>query len=359
MSNHFIPLTVSSVQQVTRDTLVASFSIPSALSEQFTFTQGQHLTLRAVVDGEEIRRSYSICSAVGEPNLRIAIKRVAGGRFSNWANDHLTSGTVVEVMPPMGRFNFPIDPNNPRRYLAFAAGSGITPVLSILKTTLAGEPGSSFTLVYGNRATSSVIFREELAELKDLYASRLSLVHVMSREPQDIDLFHGRIDAQKCKKLFEQWIDVGSHDAAFVCGPEQMMREVGDALVDAGMAKENIKLEMFGTAPTKNGNGVAARVAVCTKECEVTIVADGSHRSFSMAMDQESVLDAALKNGIDIRYSCKGGVCATCRCKVIDGKVEMDANYALEDYEIARGFVLSCQAFPVSDSLVLDFDLDS
>lgn len=359
MSNHFFPLTVSGVQQVTRDTLVASFSIPNSLAEQFTFIQGQHLTLRALVEGEDLRRSYSICSAVGDPSLRVAIKRVAGGRFSNWANDHLKSGSVVDVMPPMGRFNFPINAKNPRRYLAFAAGSGITPVLSILKTTLAGEPGSSFTLVYGNRATSAVIFREELAELKDLYAGRLSLLHVMSREPQDIDLFHGRIDAQKCRKLFEQWIDVSSHDAAFVCGPEQMMREVSDALVEAGMAKESIKVEMFGAAPTNSGSGVATRPAVNTKECEVTIVADGSHRLFTMAMDQESVLDAALKNGIDIRYSCKGGVCATCRCKVMDGKVEMDANYALEDYEIARGFVLSCQAFPVSDSLVLDFDLDS
>jgi len=355
----FYSLTIAQVRQETRDTIVATFAIPGALKERFAFVQGQHLTLRARVNGEDLRRSYSICSAVQDDDLRIAIKRTPGGQFSTWANDTLKPGVAVEVMPPMGHFNLPLDGASRKRYLAFAAGSGITPILSIIKTVLALEPHSSFTLVYGNRASSSVIFREELAELKDVYLERLALVYVMSREQQDIDLFNGRITRQKCEQLFDGWLDVADHDAAFVCGPESMMQEVSQALQAYGMPKDAIKVELFAASiprKTKLAHTVPAGAA---KDCEVTVVMDGNHRSFSMRRDEESVLDAALRQGVDMRYSCKGGVCATCRCKVLDGKVEMDANFALEDYEIARGFVLSCQAFPVTDRLVIDFDQDT
>ena len=355
----FHPLTIAQVRQETRDTIVATLAVPPALRERFAFTQGQHLTLRAKVNGEDLRRSYSICSAVGDPQLRIAIKRTTGGQFSTWANDTLKPGVGIEVMPPMGHFNLPLDPAQRRRYLAFASGSGITPMLSILKTTLQTEPLSSFTLVYGNRSSAAVIFREELAELKDSYGERLNLVYVMSREQQDIALFNGRITREKCDALFASWIRVADHDAAFICGPESMMHDVSEALRAQGMAKEAIKVELFAASiPKKKAHTAAAQAGSVALESEIVVIADGSQRSFQMTRDTASVLDAALQQGIDMRYSCKGGVCATCRCKVLEGKVEMDANYALEDYEIARGFVLSCQAFPITERVVLDFDQD-
>ncbi|MGM9491209.1 1,2-phenylacetyl-CoA epoxidase subunit PaaE [Ideonella sp. YS5] len=356
--SRFFPLTIASVHQETRDTIVATLAVPGELRETFAFTQGQHLTFRTQLEGEELRRSYSICSAVQDGDLRVAIKRVAGGQFSNWANDHFKPGASIEVMPPTGQFNLPLVPDAARRYLAVAAGSGITPILSIVKTTLAAEPGSSFTLLYGNRASSSVIFRDEIASLKDRYQQRLNIVHMMSREPQDVELFNGRIGAAKCEELFARWIRIADHEAAFICGPQSMMLEVSQALQAHGMAKENIKVELFAAGTPAKARAPRPATANDPRESEITVVVDGVQRSFAMAKDKESVLDAGLKNGIDIRYSCKGGVCATCRCKVLEGKVEMDANYALEDYEIARGFVLSCQAFPITDKVVLDFDQD-
>src|SRR5262245_11568052 len=355
----FYPLSVTQVRQETRDTIVATFAVPPALQEHFAFTQGQHLTLRAQINGEDLRRSYSICSAVQDGDLRVAIKRTQGGQFSTWANDTLKPGITIDVMPPMGHFNLPLVSTNEKRYLAFAAGSGITPILSIIKTTLATEPKSSFTVVYGNRASAAVIFREELAELKDQYPTRLNLVYVMSREQQDIELFNGRITREKCDQLFEHWIDVADHDTAFVCGPEEMMRSVSEALQAHGMPKAAIKAELFAASIPKKKQHVSHVRPAAERTSEITVVIDGSHRSFAMDKDTKSVLDAGIEQGIDMRYSCKGGVCATCRCKVVEGKVEMDANYALEDYEIARGFVLSCQAFPVTDRVVLDFDSDS
>lgn len=356
--SQFHALTVADVRRETRDTVVATFDVPPPLRERFRFTQGQHLTLRARVHDEDLRRSYSICSAVQDGALRVAIKRVAGGRFSTWANDTLRAGMSLDVMPPMGHFNLPLVPEAARRYLAFAAGSGITPILSILKTTLAAEPGSAFTLVYGNRASASVVFREELAELKDVVGPRLNIVHVMSREQQDIALFNGRITREKCDALFERWIRVADHDAAFVCGPGSMMDAVAEALRAHGMPAERIKVERFAASIPKHVHVPQQRPQVGRAACEVTLLIDGGERSFTMDKDAVSVLDAGLEQGIDIRYACKGGVCATCRCKVVEGRVEMDANYALEDYEIARGFVLSCQAFPVTDRVVLDFDSD-
>lgn len=355
----FYPLSVAQVRQETRDTIVATFAVPPSLRERFAFTQGQHLTLRAQVNGQDLRRSYSICSAVNDGDLRVAIKRTPGGQFSTWANDTLKPGVSIEVMPPMGHFNLPLSPEHHKRYLGFAAGSGITPMLSIVKTTLQTEPHSSFTLVYGNRSSAAVIFREELAELKDVYGPRLNIVYVMSREQQDIDLFNGRITRQKCDQLFEHWIRVADHDAAFVCGPEAMMHDVAAALQAHGMAKDQIKIELYAASIPKPRHDQQPRPVIGKQDCEVTLVIDGSHRSFTMEKDKESVLEAGLKQGIDIRYSCKGGVCSTCRCKVVEGKLEMDANYALEDYEIARGFVLSCQAYPVTDRVVLDFDQDN
>ncbi len=358
----FYPLKVAAVKNETRDSIVITFDVPAELKETFRFTQGQHLTLRSTINGEDVRRSYSICSAVQDKNLRVAIKRTPGGIFSTWANDTLQAAQTLEVMPPMGHFNTPLAADNKKQYLAFASGSGITPMLSIIKTTLLLEPASKFTLVYGNRASSTVIFKEELTDLKDRFMERLNLVYVMSREQQDIELFNGRITREKCDALLNEvhgWIKLNSIDTAFICGPEDMMHAVSGALQAHGMSKTNIKIELFAASiPKKNGSH-EARPVIGRQECEVTVVMDGMHTTFSMDKDKESVLDAALKQGIDMRYSCKGGVCATCRCKVLEGKVDMDVNYALEDYEIARGFVLSCQSFPVSDKILIDFDQDS
>jgi ring-1,2-phenylacetyl-CoA epoxidase subunit PaaE len=353
----FYPLTVAKVKHETRDAIAVTFDLPPRLQEAFQYRQGQHLTLRAMIDGEDVRRSYSICSAVQDKQLRVAIKRVPGGLFSTWANECLKPGVTVDVMPPEGRFNLPLDPESKRHYLAFAAGSGITPILSIVKTTLLAEPQSRFTVLYGNRASSSVIFRDELAELKDVYMERLNLVYVMSREPQDIELFHGRITQDKCRQMFQRWLRVEDVDYAFICGPEDMMHGVSAALHEAGMPKERIRIELFAaSAPLAVREQRAVYAVEKRHQTEVTVIMDGNHASFTMDKDKESVLDAGLRAGIDLRYSCKGGVCSTCRCKVLEGQVEMDVNYALEDYEVARGFVLSCQSFPVTDKVVIDFD---
>ncbi|MES3026181.1 MAG: 1,2-phenylacetyl-CoA epoxidase subunit PaaE [Pseudomonadota bacterium] len=352
----FYPLSVSQVRQETRDTIVLTFDVPEALKASFKYEQGQHLTLRAMIGDEDVRRSYSICSAVQDDALRVAIKRTQGGLFSSWANDTLKPGATLEVMPPMGHFNLPLAADNAKHYVAFAAGSGITPIMSIIKTTLLAEPHSRFTLFYGNRASSSVIFKEELTDLKDVYMQRLNLAYVMSREQQDIELFNGRITKEKCAQFIKHWIHLDDIDAAFICGPEDMMLGVSAALQEAGMAKQDIKVELFAASIPKHQHKARAHDAAVPHETEVTVIMDGNHTSFVMDKDKESILDAGLRAGIDMRYSCKGGVCSTCRCKLIDGKVDMDANYALEDYEIARGFVLSCQSFPVTDKVVIDFD---
>jgi ring-1,2-phenylacetyl-CoA epoxidase subunit PaaE len=354
----FYPLTVAQVKIETRDAIAVTFDVPQNLKHVFQYRQGQHLTLRAMIDGEDVRRSYSICSAVQDAQLRVAIKRVPGGTFSTWAKDCIRPGVTLDVMPPEGRFNLPLEPDSRRHYLAFAAGSGITPILSIVKTTLLAEPHSRFTVLYGNRASSSVIFRDELAELKDVYMQRLNLVYVMSREQQDIELFNGRITQDKCRQLFQHWLRVEDIDYAFVCGPEDMMHGVSAALQEAGMPKERIRIELFAAGAAqvprkpRRATGVEAR-----HQTEVTVIMDGNHASFTMDKDKESLLDAGLRAGLDMRYACKGGVCSTCRCKVREGTVEMDVNYALEDYEVARGFVLSCQSFPVTDKVVVDFDV--
>ena len=352
----FHALPVAKVKNETRDTIAVTFDVPKELVDSFSYQQGQHLTLRAQIGDEDVRRSYSICSAVQDGALRVAIKRTPGGLFSSWANEHLKPGMLLDVMPPMGHFNVPLLPESARHYLAFAAGSGITPILSIIKTTLLAEPNSTFTLFYGNRASSSVIFKDELTDLKDIYMERLTLAYVMSREQQDIDLFNGRITKEKCEQFLKHWVRVEDVDVAFICGPEDMMHGVSAALQEAGVPKQNIKIELFAASIPKHQHKPRVFDATVRHETEVTVIMDGNHTSFTMDKDKESILDAGLRAGIDMRYSCKGGVCSTCRCKILDGKVDMDVNYALEDYEIARGFVLSCQSFPITDKVVVDFD---
>ena len=352
----FHPLTVASVAKDTRDALTLTFDVPAKLEDAFRFVHGQHLTLRADIEGRDVRRSYSICSAVQDGKLRIAVKKTPGGVFSNWVHEHLQRGQTIDVMPPMGHFNVPLASANRKHYVGFAAGSGITPLLSIVKTTLLTEPQSRFTLFYGNRSTSAVIFREELSDLKDRFLQRLNLVYVMSREPQDIEILNGRIDRKKADALLERWVNLAEVDTAFVCGPDGMMRAVAESLEAHGLPKSRVKIELFAASIPKHEHKVQALAEAGHTECAVTVVLDGARREYTLEKDKENILDAALKQGIELPYSCKGGVCSTCRAKLIEGEVDMDVNFALEDYEIARGFILCCQSYPVTDRVVVDFD---
>jgi ring-1,2-phenylacetyl-CoA epoxidase subunit PaaE len=354
--SRFYPLTVARVARETRDAVAITFEVPPALKDAFRFVQGQHLTLRAEVGGEDLRRSYSICSAVQDDCLRIAVKKASGGAFSTWVNERLEAGQSIEVMPPMGHFNVPLNPANRKHYLGFAAGSGITPLLSIVKTTLMTEPRSRFTLFYGNRSSATVIFKEELSDLKDLFLTRLNIVYVMSREPQDIALLNGRIDKQKTDALMDHWVDLDEVDTAFVCGPDGMMRAVSASLQERRFPKSKIKIELFAASIPKHEHRIAVAPAAGSGECTATAIIDGATRQFTLEKTKENIIDAALRQGIELPYSCKGGVCSTCRAKLVEGEVDMDVNFALEDYELARGFILCCQSYPVTDRVVVDFD---
>lgn len=359
--SQFYPLNVSSVAKNTRDAVVVTFDVPEHLQQKFDFRPGQYLTLRTQLDGEELRRSYSICAAPGDGRLRVAIKRLNDGAFSTWANAELHSGQVLDVMPPDGHFTVDFNPTQARHYVAFAVGSGITPILSLIKSALETEAESRFTLFFGNRASSAVLFREEIEDLKNRYMSRFSLIFIMSREQQDIDLFNGRLDGPKVDQLLTLWVDPASIDVAFVCGPQDMTESVIKALQDKGLDKAQIKFELFGSpkGPRALRTGHDAAKAPGAQMCELTIVQDAITRTITIEKNKDNLIDSALARGIELPYSCKGGVCSTCRCKVIEGEVDMDANFALEDYEVERGFILSCQSFPVSDTLLIDFDQET
>jgi len=351
----FHQLSVTDVTKTIRDAVVVT--LKPVNGGDFDFTQGQYLTFRQDFDGTEVRRSYSICAGKDDGVLQVGIKKVDGGAFSTWANDALTPGMTLEAMEPMGSFHTPITPEAAKNYLGFAGGSGITPVLSIMKTVLAREPLSTFTLVYANRGVNTIMFREELEDLKNLYMGRLTVIHVLESDAQDIDLFTGRVDANKCEALFAHWIDIDSVDTSFICGPEPMMLGIAAALREHGLSDDQIKFELFASAQPGRikRKATSDTGSVAAKSTEATITMDGSARSFTMDKDQ-SILDAALENALDAPYACKAGVCSTCKCKVLEGEVEMLANHALEDYEVARGYVLSCQAYPLTDKVVVDYD---
>jgi len=352
----FHKLPVASIEPETRDAVAITFAVPEALAEPFRFAAGQHLTLRADIEGQDVRRSYSICSGVEDGKLRIAVKRNPGGVFSAWANEMLKAGDALDVLPPLGHFNVPLAAGNRKHYAAFAAGSGITPLLSIIKTTLAAEPQSRFTLFYGNRASGTVMFKEELAALKDMYLTRFNLIHVLSREAQDIELLHGRIDRAKADALLTHWLDLDRVDTVFVCGPDGMMRAVAEALKARGYPDAKVKIERFATSIPRHEHRPAKIAEPGHTECEVTVVLEGVTRTFTLEKGKENILDAGLKSGIELPYSCKSGVCSTCRAKLTAGEVDMDVNFALEDYEVARGFVLTCQSYPVTDRVAVDYD---
>lgn len=365
MASHFRTLQVADIRRETADCVSVAFAIPPELREEFKFSQGQNITIRSRIGGEEIRRSYSICSSPLEDELRIAVKKVPGGLFSTFANDQLVKGADLEVLPPTGKFYTELNASHRKNYLAFAAGSGITPILSLIKTTLATEPHSHFTLVYGNRHRPSIIFRDQLESLKNRYMQRLAVHHILSREKMDIPLNQGRITPGKCGELCDKLIDLSTTDEIFICGPAEMIFTVKDWLEEKGVAPRQIHFELFntinsGTQPGKRGGQKEGQTgedpSLKGKISKVTIKLDGISYDFDLPFEGEPILDAALEQGADLPFACKGGVCCTCRARLTEGKVDMEVNYALEKEELAAGFILTCQSHPRSERVVVDFD---
>ena len=351
----FHPLTVTDLKKTIRDAVVVTLQPDDAAA--FAFTQGQYLTFRRDFDGTEVRRSYSICAGLDDCVLQVGIKKVQGGAFSTWANEDLKIGDRLEAMPPMGRFHTDLTPEARRHYLCFAGGSGITPVLSILRTVLRREPQSRVALVYANRAVGTVMFRGECGDLKNRHMDQLNIIHVLEQDAQEIDLFTGRVDAEKCGLLFKHWINIASVDTAFICGPEPMMLAIAGALKDHGLREDQIKFELFTSAqPGRLPQAVTTTGPMASDNLTAArVVLDGESRSFDIARDV-SLLQAALDHDVEAPYACRAGVCSTCRCRIVEGEVQMVANHALEDGEVARGYVLSCQSYPVSDRVVFDYD---
>ena len=353
---HFYPLKVSHIKKETRDAVVLTLVPTKEARDKFKFIQGQYLTFKKEFEGEELRRSYSICAGVNDNELRVGIKKVDGGWFSTWANEELQAGDVLDSMVPNGRFYTAIEPEKPKQYLAFAGGSGITPMISIIKTVMENEPKSRFTLVYGNRSANTIMFKEELDDLKNIYMERFSLLHVLEHDAGDIDLFNGRVDREKCDRLFTTWIDVKAADTAFICGPEPMMLAIKEGLVANGMDEKSVKFELFKSVHPKKAKAKSSVSDDGQKKVKATIIFDGSARVIEMPAKNTSVLDAAMAANIDVPFSCQAGVCSTCSAKVVKGEVEMTSNYGLEDYEVERGLVLTCQSFPLTDEITIDYD---
>jgi ring-1,2-phenylacetyl-CoA epoxidase subunit PaaE len=348
----FHELAVSSVERLTEDAVAVTFAVPPELAEAYEFEAGQHLNIRTQLAGDDVRRSYSICSPEGGP-LRVGVKVLPGGAFSSYVHSALAAGDVLEVMTPLGRFKTPLDPAHAKRYCFIAAGSGITPVLSLMSTILAAEPESDVVLLYGNRTTRSVMFLEEIEALKDRHLERVQLVHVLSREQQESPLLSGRLDEDKLRQLLAVLVPAGSVDEWFLCGPFGLVETARAVLADVGVDERHVHFELFHAEPL--APATATVVEASGEGAEVTAVLDGRRTSYTLP-PAVSVLDGLLGVRADAPYACKGGVCGTCRAKVVDGEVRMDTNYALEADEVERGFVLTCQSHPTTASVTLDYD---
>ena len=379
MSIHFHQLAIKEVRKETADCVSVAFIIPENLKETFAFQPGQNITIRTTINNEDIRRSYSICSAPHENELRVAIKKVGGGLFSSFANSSLQAGILLEVLPPTGNFNTKPDALQTKQYLAFAAGSGITPVISIIKTILQTEPHSSFTLVYGNRSRSSIIFFEELEGLKNKFLQRFNFINILSREKTDASISFGRITTDKLKVL-SKLIQYAAMNEIFICGPEEMIFCVKDFLEQQGIEKKKIHFELF-TVPGQKKSGVRSRelgvgsrelgvrsreLGVGSRELgvesgpksKITVKLDGRSFDFNLPFNSNiNILDAALKQGADLPFACKGGVCCTCKARLLEGEVEMDVHWGLEQEEIEKGYILTCQSHPKTERVSIDFDV--
>ncbi len=354
---HFEKLTVTDIRRETDDCVSIAFHIPTELKDRFHFIQGQYITLKTTLEGAEIRRSYSICSSPLDHELRIAVKKVEAGKFSTYANTELRVGTILDMMPPMGKFFTELNPETKKHYTAFASGSGITPILSIIKTSLLTEPLCHFTLVYGNRNRHSIIFKEALEALKNRFMGRLNIIYILSREKTDAPIHFGRIDGHKCSLICSNLLNPLQQDAFFLCGPEEMIFSVKETLLKTGVDPKKIHFELF-TAGAKKRSTVNRAVSSSNEaKSKITIKQDGIAFDFLLGFDSDSILDAALKNGADLPFACKGGVCCTCKAKLVEGEIEMDVNYGLEQEEIEHGFILTCQAHPKTERVVIDFDV--
>lgn len=352
----FHRLTVADVRRETPDAVSVAFAVPPDLAPVYTFQPGQYLTLRSEIDGEEVRRSYSISSGPEEGELRIGVKRVENGAFSTFANEALAVGHAIDVMTPTGRFGVAPEPNTARIHVGFAAGSGITPILSIIRGLLAGEKKSRVFLFYGNRSTTEMLFREALEELKDRYLDRLSVFHVLSQEEQDVPVLNGRLDRDKARLLLTHIVPAAAIDHLFICGPLGMSEDVEATALELGVPLDRIHHERF--VSEFGGRPRARQVPVPRAEAPsrmAALIADGKRREVPIR-DGEAILDAALRAGMDLPYACRGGMCSTCRARVVEGEVRMEVNYSLEPWELEAGFVLTCQAHPVTDRVVVDFD---
>ncbi len=354
MTPKFHSLTISDIRKETEDTVSIAFTIPSDLQQDYSFQSGQYLTLRATIDGEDTRRSYSLCSSPFENEWRVAVKRVEGGKFSNFANEKLTVGQAMEVMTPTGNFHVNISESNKKSYVLIAAGSGITPIISIAKSVLKDEPESDVTLFYGNKGFASIIFREEIEALKNRYMDRLRVVHVLSRESLGNAIQKGRINKEKLEKLYTAFLSNTTIDAVFVCGPESMIHDTKEVLGQYVNDPKCIHFELFTTsAPVAAAASVSNEPTVASN---IKVIIDGDTIDFALDSDGDSILDAATKAGGDLPFACKGGVCCTCKAKVLEGTAKMNVNYALEADEVEAGYILTCQAHPTSKTLTVSFD---
>lgn len=357
MSVNFHKLRIKDIRRETEDSVSLCFDLPEDLTDSFRFTAGQHLTLRTELDGEDIRRNYSICVAPDDGELRVAIKRIEGGAFSTWANNSLAVGDDLEVMTPHGSFTWAFDGKRSATYVGFAGGSGITPILSLLKTALRAEPKSRFVLLYGNRSSNTIMFLEEIALLKNRYLDRLEVYHFLEDEEEEIELFNGRLDDRKVPEVLASLLAPSDIDAAFICGPGPMMDAVEHGLVAAGVPAAQILVERFTIGRKSASEEAAARVLeqeAAGRKVQVTL--DGRKRTLAFDAEKGSILENARAAGLPAPFACKAGVCATCRAKLISGEVHMGANYGLSADEVAQGYVLTCQAVPLTDDVVLDYD---
>jgi len=359
MSIHFYPLRIKKINKETDQCVSVEFEIPESLSNSFQFKQGQSLTMRTNLAGEEVRRTYSLCSSPLDKKWKVAIKKVEGGLFSSFANEDLKEGDELDVMEPVGKFYTELDPTNKKNYLAFAAGSGITPVISIIKTALRTEPQSTFTLVYGNRSRSSIIFFEELEGLKNKFIDRFSFINVLSRERTETPLNFGRIDTGKLTDL-EKLIDYKKMDEIFICGPEEMIFCVKNFLEQKDISEKKIHFELFTTSGQKK-QGIRNKEQESSSDGPkslITVKVDGRSFDFDLSLNSDTtILDAALKEGADLPFACKGGMCCTCKAKLIEGEVEMDVHWGLEHEEVEQGYILTCQSHPKTEKVVVDFDI--
>lgn len=353
----FYSIKVADIYKETKDTSVVTFDIPEHLKGQFKFVQGQHLTLKKNLHGEDVRRSYSLCSSPLDNQWKVAIKQIPGGVFSTYANTELKKGDVLEIMEPSGHFYVEVEPEASKNYVAFAAGSGITPTLSIIKTHLYSEPNSTFKLFYLNRTVKSIIFKEEIEQLKNEFFGRFQVFYFLTKEQRDIPFLNGRFDTEKLNVLTKTFIDIPDTNHCFICGPQDMIFLIRDHLEKAGLSKEKIHYELFFSGNPDDNKHIAEVLEQKVEGTNVTIIDGGTEFHFVMENEYDNILDGALAAGADLPFACKGGVCSTCKCQVVEGAVEMKINYALDEKEVAQNLVLSCQAVPTTESVVVNFDV--